>query len=79
MTDGVKRIEECAVYGKEVEIGGFPPEYYFPLEQSGVPSHKVQMAPNPSGELACSYGCLQSYEERNGCSVDTGSEQWGER
>ena len=71
----VERVEECSVCGQEAEIGGVPPEYYFPLDQSDVPSHKVQMAPNPSGEFACSYDCLQTYEERNGCSVDTETDE----
>jgi hypothetical protein len=74
---GVKRIEECAVCGKEVEIGGVPPEYYFSLDQSDVRSHKVQMAPNPSGEFACSYDCLQTYEERNARYSGPGPEQGG--
>jgi hypothetical protein len=54
--------DECAVCGEDVEIGGFPPEYYFPLDQSDVPDHKVNMAPNPSGDFACSYDCLQDHE-----------------
>lgn len=56
------RIEECAVCGEEVEIGGFPPEYYYPLDQSDVPDHKVRRAPNPSGGLACGYECFVEYE-----------------
>ena len=61
-TNETPREENCAVCGEEVKIGGIPPTYYYPLDQSDAGEGRVMTAPNPSGPFACTYDCLLEHE-----------------
>lgn len=75
----IPRNEVCAVCGDVVKIGGIPPTYYYPLDQSETPDHKVMMAPNPSGPFACDYACLMKHEQgQNSVSESADTDRGGD-